>query len=99
MSDEIWISRKQYTQDAAGAVQALPVPLAREIAEKREDLAQEQGSTTSVVMPTVRGLIIASVLEECAARIRLAGGSGNEEVAALCDDLVHDLLQRSGMVS
>lgn len=99
MSDDVWISRRNYTENERGERESHPVSVTREIAEKREDLAGEEQSTTSFVLPTVRGLVIASVLEECAARARRSGGGGDAEIAALCDDLVKDLLQRAAMTS
>lgn len=99
MSDDVWISRRVYTLDDDGRPQSHPISVTREIADKREDLAHEAEDTTSFALSTVRGLVLASVLEEAAARIRRTGGSSDEQIAELCGDMARDLRQRSGLTS
>ncbi|HWS36324.1 MAG TPA: hypothetical protein VN408_26760 [Actinoplanes sp.] len=99
MSDDVWISRPVYTLDEDGRPQSHLISVTQEIIEKREDLTHEAEDTTSFVLPTVRGLVLASVLDEVAARFRRTGGSSDEQIAELCDDMARDLRQRTGMKS
>jgi hypothetical protein len=91
----VWSANEE--DDPATAI----IGLDEEIAEKRERLAESDAhGDPGIYMPQARALVIASVLEESAARLRLAAEAGDPAgstaLAQLADDLAEDIWRRPG---
>lgn len=99
-----WLTRRKYERDAAGRSISKPRMITTEVSDTRTELAAERPvlafETDEVpIMTELRALATASVLEECAARLRLAARSGDplgsEEIADIADELANYLYHRT----
>jgi hypothetical protein len=89
-------------EDDSGQLTRTPTLITDEIAHRRADLLTEYSEVTEPVrIAHVRALIVASVLEEAAARLRLAAETdhpaGSVALADFADELAVDLERREGL--
>jgi hypothetical protein len=99
-----WLTRRRYGRDDAGEPVSRPRPIADEIADTRAQLAAEVPAPPTdpdepPIVTRLRALAIASVLEECAERLRRAADAGDPlgstAVADLAADLATQLYRRT----
>lgn len=97
-----WVTQHRYGWDGDLPTKD-PIPIAEQIEATRSDL--NAGHETDLTPPwplhTVDMLVLANVLEECAARLRLAGEAGHPAgqpaVADFADELADRLLRIVGL--
>jgi hypothetical protein len=99
-----WISSLDYGRDTEGRSVCRPIPLNGEILRIREALDAEgvvRGTDPDEVriISIRRALIMASVLKECSARLRLVAGegvaAGSPELAEVAEGLAEFLQNRT----
>jgi hypothetical protein len=96
------LTRYELDEDDSGQLTKTPTLITDEIAHKRADLLTEYSEVTEPVrIAHVRALVVASVLEEAAARLRIAAETdhpaGSVALADLADELAYDLQRREGL--
>jgi hypothetical protein len=96
------LTRYEFGWDEDGNPTKDPLLISEEIARQRTTLADETTDPAPLAaVDEVRALILAAVLEECAARLRLALGAGHPAgsaaLADFADELADDLHGRAGL--
>lgn len=96
-----WMTSQDHTWNSVGRPTVTAIPFEQEIRDKRSSLdgSDSDPAASTLRVPAVRALVIASVLRECAERLRLQTGdaAAPPALAELADELASDLQQRCGI--